>query len=222
MYSYKFDEYVAGKARLEDADASYKDLVAVCSNIRGKKTGDALALLEKASKGEVPILYRKFAKRLAHRKELGGRQGRYPEKSAKLVLSTLKNAIASAKANGLSEDLVVAHAAANKKDSYPRRASKGKRMRAYYETSRIEIVVKETKPATKISDLRKKAAEKKEEPKKAAEARPELPKPAEEKPLQGISKAKSGPAPKPETKPASKSETKPKTKKEATAPKGEN
>lgn len=161
MYSYKFDEHVVGKARLEDVDASYKDLVEVCSNIRNRSSADAISLLEKAASGEMPILYRKYISRLAHRKELCGKPGRYPKKAAGLVLEALKSAIASAKAKGLSEDLIVVHAAANKKDVFPRLAPKGgKRSRSYYETARVEIVVREKRPSKKVE----KKAEKKAEP----------------------------------------------------------
>lgn len=222
MYSYKFNGAAVGKARLEDADASYKDLAEVCSSIRGKKTGDALGLLEKAAAGEIPILYRKYISRLAHRKELGGKPGRYPKKAARLVLGTLKSAIASAKAKGLSEDLTVAHAAANKKDVFPRLSPKGgRRTRSYYETARVEIVVREANPA-------KKPEQKKPEVQKAPAAAP--------KPETQPAGAPQAPAAKPAQKPAEKkpeaahehahphvheSKVEAKAKKKQAAPKGE-
>ncbi|VVB98478.1 50S ribosomal protein L22 [uncultured archaeon] len=177
MYSYKFDDNVVGKARLEDVDASFKDLAEVCSNIRGKDTAKAIVLLEKAATGEMPIRYTSYITKLAHRKELGGKPGRYPKKSAKLVLGTLRSAIASAKAKGLSEDLVVVHAAANKKDVFPRLSPKGgKRTRSYYETARIEIVVREKNPTKKVEKKAEKKAEAKvpapSVPKAAAPAKP--------------------------------------------------
>ena len=153
MYSYKFDDNVVGKARLEDVDASFKDLAEVCNNIRGKDTSKAIALLEKAATGEMPIRYTSYITKLAHRKELGGKPGRYPKKAVKYVLGTLRSAIASAKAKGLSEDLVIIHVAANKKDVFPRLSPKGgKRTRSYYETARIEVVVREKNPTKKVSD----------------------------------------------------------------------
>lgn len=211
MYSYKFGDEETGKARLEGVDASYKDLAAVCSNIRGKSSSDALALLEKASTGDFPILYRKYNKHLAHRKELGGKQGRYPKKSAKIVLGVLKNAIASAKAKSLSEDLIVVHAAANKKNVYPRLSPKGRRSRSYFETARVEIVVKERVPAKKIEKKEVKPAEKAK-----AEAKP---KPLEAEPATNIEAKPAFVTPaakveaKPEAKPAAaRTEAKPKEK----------
>ncbi len=171
MYSYKFDETEVGKARLEDVDASFKDLAEVCSNIRGKKSSDAISLLEKAATGEMPIRYTSYITKLGHRKELGGKPGRYPKKAAKYVLMTLKSAIASAKAKGLSEDLTVVHAAANKKDVFPRLSPKGgKRTRSYYETARVEIVVKETGASKKSEGKPENKGEKKAEQKKPAAA----------------------------------------------------
>lgn len=234
MYSYRFGDDAVGKARLEDADASYKDLAEVCSNIRGRSTAAALSLLEKAAEGEMPILYRKYISGLAHRKELCGRPGRYPKKAAKLVLGTLRSAIASAKAKGLSEDLVVVHAAANKKDVFPRLAPKGgKRSRSYYETARVEIVVREKVPTKKAG---KKPEAKKEEPKVVAPAQAKMEtarkvetKPAalktEAKPAPAAQKAEAKPAPKAETKPAQqaaqKIETAPAPKPESKAQKTE-
>ena len=209
MYSYKFGEYEVGKARVEDVDASYKDLAEVCSNVRGKGTEQALALLNKAATGEMPILYRKYISRLAHRGELGGKPGRYPKKAVKLVLGALISAIASAKAKGLSEDLMVVHAAANKKNVYPRLSPKGgKRSRSYLETARIEVVVAERKPATKVGAKRpaQKTApqpEKKPEIKVEAKTGAGEAKPAETK---GESKPEAKPEPKDEAKAEQKTE----------------
>jgi len=125
-------------------NASTRDLVQVCSSIRGKKALWAVAYLEKAAEGEVAVLYRTHNSKLGHRRELGGRKGRYPEKAARFVLKALKSAMANAKVKGLGEDLTVAFAAANTKDIYPRLASKGRRARSNLVTSRIEIIVKGT------------------------------------------------------------------------------
>lgn len=159
MYSFIFNkDQIYGKALLQDIDASYKDLVEVCSNIKGSKVKDAINFLERVIEGKAAVRYKKYTKKLAHRKELKGKPGRYPKKAAKFVLKALKNAINSAKLKGLSEEqLVIIHAAANKKNIYPRLASKGLRIPSYYETAKVEIIVKE------ISEHKKE--EKKEEKK---------------------------------------------------------
>ena len=140
-YGYKIDEKCA-PAQLYDIDASFKDLAAVCDNIRGMDTDKAVEFLEKAAKKEVPIYYKRWNKKLGHRRELGGKKGRYPVKAVKIVLSVLKNAIANASQKGLW-NTYVAHASANKQSIYPRLQPKGRRIRSDYETSRVEIVLRE-------------------------------------------------------------------------------
>jgi ribosomal protein L22 len=174
-YSSDLEEECA-RARTEGVNASYRDLTQVCSSIRGKKSGWAVSFLEKASVGEVAVLYRSHNKNLGHRRELGGRKGRYPEKAARFVLKTLMSAIANAKVLGFGSDLTVAVASANMKEIYPRMAPKGRRDRSNLVTSRIEIVVKGTKvpkgvsvtaPAKKAEAV--KIAEKAKAPEKTAE-----------------------------------------------------
>ncbi|MBI5051517.1 50S ribosomal protein L22 [Candidatus Micrarchaeota archaeon] len=146
MYSYAIPEEKKehyAMARAEDLEASYKDLTQVCGRLRKKSVKHALSLLEKASNMEIPILFKKFNTKLAHRRELGGSQGRYPQKAAGVVLEVLNSAIANAKVKGLNEDMIIVHILANGKHSYPRMSPKGKRVRHHYATSRIEIVLKE-------------------------------------------------------------------------------
>ena len=50
--------------------------------------------------------------------------------------------MANARIKNLADDLTIEHISANKKDSYPRMASKGRRSRSFLETTRIEIVLK--------------------------------------------------------------------------------
>ena len=166
------------RAQLYDVEASYKDLGEVCANIRGLSSDDAQKLLAKVSKGEFPIWFRKHSKKMGHRSEIGGKKGRYPMKCAKFVLQVLKNAVANANTRGLLGELEVIQAAANKQDSYPRIAPKGRWRRSNYITARIEIVLKEVAEAKpeekekKKAVLQKKAAEKRkvrEEAEKAAE-----------------------------------------------------
>jgi len=188
-------------ARLESVNASYKDLSEVCGRIRNKKTKWALQFLEDAAEGICPVLFRKHNKRLGHRKELGGRKGRYPQKAAGVVLKVLKSAIANGKVKGLGEEYTILSASANKKHTYPRIAPKGRWARSNLETSRVEIILKggdipkgvEVTPPKK-SDEKKKEVKKdekkpvkeeakpKEEKAEAKEEKKEEPKAKEEKP----------------------------------------
>ncbi|MFH1471182.1 MAG: 50S ribosomal protein L22 [Candidatus Micrarchaeota archaeon] len=157
-YSYKGTGAKFAKAQVHDVDASYKDLGAVCDAIRHKGTEQALELLEKVAEGNTPILFRKHNKHLGHRRELGGKKGRYPRKAAKLVLAVLKNAVANASHKGLGDDLIVAHACANKQLILPRMAPKGRSRRSNYETAKIELVVEESLESKKSLDKVKERA----------------------------------------------------------------
>jgi large subunit ribosomal protein L22 len=164
-YSSEIPENCA-TARVEGANASYKDLSEVCGVIRNKKTAWALPFLEKAAEGEVPILFRRHNKNLGHRRELGGRKGRYPQKAARVVPKVLQSAIANGKELGLGEDFTIISVVANKKQTFPRMAPKGRTARSFLETSRVEVVLK-GQPAPKKKE-EKKAEAKKEAPKKEA------------------------------------------------------
>ena len=161
-YSLKVEGNV-GKARLEGVDASFKDLCAVCDNIRHLPVDDAFSLLEMASEGKVPIYYRRHNKKLGHRRELGGKKGRYPKKAAKIVLKVLKAAVASAMQKKVDGELFVLHAAANKKGTYPRLAPKGRRVRSDYELSRVEIIVAGIEEVELDKEDKREGEQKKEE-----------------------------------------------------------
>jgi large subunit ribosomal protein L22 len=153
-------------ARLEGVDASYKDLAQVCGRVRGKDASWAVSFLEKAAKAEIPVLYKRHNKRLGHRRELGGKKGRYPKKAAMIVLKLLKTAVSNGVVKGLGEDYRIVAANANKKYSYPRMAPKGRRARAYYELARLEMVLKPTSEVPKgVEVTPPKEAPKEEKPK---------------------------------------------------------
>ncbi|MBI5159434.1 50S ribosomal protein L22 [Candidatus Micrarchaeota archaeon] len=169
-YAQENKQLKTARAQAYNLDASYKDLSQVCANIKGKMIDDALELLESASEGKRAIKYKKFNKKLGHRRELGGKKGRYPWKAAKMVLKVVQNAQANASFKGLYEALKIVHASANKQATYPRMQSKGRQSRAYYETARVEVVVREMLGAKikkkELSADEKKNLEEKKEAKK--------------------------------------------------------
>lgn len=235
-YSIEFSPEECASARIEGVDASYKDLGEVCGRINGKDAVWALGFLEKASKGEIAVLYKKHNTRMGHRRELGGKKGRYPKKAAKIVLKLLKSAVYNGMIKGLGDKYKIIAASANKKDSYPRVASKGGWMRSDYETARVEIVLKGLEIVPKGVEVKapKKPEEKKPEEKKEApkekpkevpkekpkeEKKPEVKK--EEKPKEEPKKEPEKPKEEPkkeEKKPEAKEEKKPEPKKEAEQP----
>ncbi|MEM0475299.1 MAG: 50S ribosomal protein L22 [Candidatus Norongarragalinales archaeon] len=175
-YSVKLKQEEAKKtasAQFHDADASYKDLTQVCATIRGKKIDEAFRILDEAIALRRAIPYRKFAKGVGHRSELGGRKGRYPRKECKLVKELLRNAVANASHKGLDEKrLVVRHAAAFKQNSFPRyrrfwaspaTVGYGRRpVWSNYETARAEIILEE-REASEGKKKEKNKREKKKE-----------------------------------------------------------
>lgn len=132
----------SAKASVEGVNASYKQLSAVCDNVRGMEVENALNFLENAALGNQIIKFKKHNKRMAHRKELGGQKGRWPKKASKIILQVLKNAKANADAKGLLNPFVY-HIAANKQKKYQRVAPRGKTMMANYETAFVEIILEE-------------------------------------------------------------------------------
>jgi len=175
LYSYqpKENEKIA-KAQLRNINASYKDLANTCSFIRGLNANEALSLLELASKKIIPIPYPRYNKKLGHRKELGGKKGRYPVKSAKIVAKVLRDAIANARFLGLNEDnLYVAYAVANKHRIEKRIAPKGPRRAgkptnpkrgprySNLEYSFVQIILKEREEKEKEKKEKKKEVKEK-------------------------------------------------------------
>ncbi|MBN2121444.1 50S ribosomal protein L22 [Candidatus Micrarchaeota archaeon] len=191
-YSCKIDcEADFAKARVEGVNASFKDLTEVCGNIRRRPAVAAVALLEDAKAGKVPLRYRSHNTRMGHRKELMGQKGRWPMKAAGIVLKCLQSAIANAKEKGLSEELVVSHACANKKNTYMRYSSKGRRNISRMETARVEIVLREKVEGKKkrLEDAKKKKAEAPKKPAKEEAPKAEAAKEANAAPPKAEKKA---------------------------------
>ncbi len=208
-YSYKIKtEADYAKARVEDINASFKDLTEVCYNIRGRPTNVAIHILEDAAAGKIPLRYRSHNTRMAHRKELQGQKGRWPIKCAGIVLKCLQSAVANAKEKGLSEELIVTHASANKKHSYMRYSSKGRRNTSKFETARVEVILREKIEGKKkrIADQKKAVEEKKKadalkkaEKTKKVDVKTKEIKPASETPAKTSQSAKGESAVKPKS-----------------------
>lgn len=174
------------RASLRGINASYKDLCEVCRSVRGKDTDYAIEFLEQAAVGEKAIYFARHNSGKGHRRELGGRTGGWPVKSAKFVLGVVKSAAANAVKLGLGATKV-AHIIANKSDVYPRMSPKGRRIRHDFETAFVEVVLEESQ---------EKAEEKKEAKKPAAESKKqETAKKAEVKANEPASEAKKADAP---------------------------
>jgi ribosomal protein L22 len=155
MKGYSSNPENCAAARIEGVNSSWKDLAEVCARIRGMDADKAVAFLEKAAvkptEGGIPILFKRHCKKLGHRRELGGRKGRYPWKSVRMVLQALQSAMANGRTQGMGDVYTVQAACANKKATFPRLASKGRWARSNLETSRIEIILKGSEVPKKVA-----------------------------------------------------------------------
>ncbi len=181
-YATEFNREEFACARVEDANVSYKDLTQVCGRIRGKNANWAMEFLVKVIEGKAAVLYKQHCKRMGHRRELGGKKGRYPKKASAAVLKVLESAMANGRVRGMGETYEILNAAANRRFNYGRVAAKGRWARSDYETSRIEIILRPLETVPKGVEVKAppKKEEKKPEPKK--EEKKEAPKKTEKKP----------------------------------------
>lgn len=221
----QYSEKQIAKAQQYNIDASYKDLCAVCDNIRGMSAEDGTKYLTAVLEG-FPVQYRRWNKKLGHRRELGGKKGRYPVKAAKYVLGVLSNAIANATSKGLDQ-LIIIHASANKQAIYPRLQSKGRQMRSNYETARVEIILAGKENEELLKQQKQKIEQRAKAKAEAAEMEKKIEKTVDEKTEEVVSEVKEKqkePTEKSEQKqqkPAEKAEKKAKETKKAKAGKPE-
>ncbi len=116
-YAYKpEDETKAAKAMGYEMPISFKHAVEICRVIRGKKIEEAKKILEEVVEMKRPIPFKKYKKKVGHKKGLEKwYAGRYPQKAAKYILKVLRNLEANAEYKGLDKDkLVIVHAQAQK------------------------------------------------------------------------------------------------------------
>lgn len=161
METYAFQkktEKRTARARLTGINASFKDLCEVCRSVRYQETDYAIAFLERAAEGEQAIEMPRHGKGRGHVRQLGGKQGGWPVKSAKIVLGVVKSANANANKLGIGTTKV-AHIIANKEHTFPRMSPKGRRIVHNYETAFVEVVLEEFQK--KAADEKKAAGAKK-------------------------------------------------------------
>ena len=127
---------------------SPKAAVEICHTIRGMKIGEAKTLLEQVIKKRLPIAFRRYKKKVAH-KSMPEKTfaGRYPVKTADRILRLLRELEANAEYKGLDiENLKIIHAVSHrgrKIRAYTPRAF-GKASPSFETLSHVEIVGYET------------------------------------------------------------------------------
>lgn len=152
------------RARLSGVNASFKDLGEVCRAVRYKPTDAAIEYLGNAADKLQAIPMKRHGKGRGHVRSLGGQQGGWPVKSAKIVLGVVQSAAANATKLGIGSTKIV-HIIANKEHTFPRMSPKGRRIVHNFETAFVEVVLEEWQP--------KEDTKKKERAEKKAAAKPQ-------------------------------------------------
>ncbi|MFQ6011090.1 MAG: 50S ribosomal protein L22 [Nitrososphaerales archaeon] len=148
-YSFQgFDPVTHVRASSREVNVSPKFAREVCRAIRGMMLPRARAYLEKVSKLEAAVPYRRYKKKVGHRSSLTDvKVGGFPVKAAKSVLGTLRNLEANAEFKGLDADrIILQHAAASRgrviRDFVPRAFGRGSPN--YHVLVHIELVGRES------------------------------------------------------------------------------
>ena len=148
------------RAKLTGINASFKDLGEVCRAVRYKPTEDAIEYLGNAADKLQAIPMPRHGKGRGHVRQLGGKQGGWPVKSAKIVLGVVESALANANKLGIGSTKI-AHIVANKEHTFPRMSPKGRRILHNFETAFVEVVLEEWQPKQKEEGKKSAKAEKK-------------------------------------------------------------
>lgn len=131
---------------------STKQTIEVCRMIRGKTVDEAKKMLQEVLKFKRVVPYKKFNFDLGHKKGHMG-PGRYPQKAAKMVLTTLKTAEKNAEDKGLNvKRLFIFEIKANKGPGVWRY---GRNLRRRAKRTHLEIVVKEFAEKKQEKDVQK-------------------------------------------------------------------
>jgi len=122
------DESKIAKAMVRDVDMSPKHAMAIAAKLKGMSVERAITLLEKVTKLETPIPFKRHNTGVGHRKGIRkGKIGRYPVKAAGKIIELLKNLQANASFKGLdAEKLKLTHIEAQKGVTRKGRKPKGR------------------------------------------------------------------------------------------------
>ena len=118
---------------------SFKQSVEVCSFIKNMYVNEAKKILERVIEKKMAVPFKRYKADLSHKKIVG--PGRYPEKTSKVLVNLIDNAVANAQFKGLNTSkLFIKHIVANKSGKglhYGRKP--GRKMKR----TNIEIIVEE-------------------------------------------------------------------------------
>jgi large subunit ribosomal protein L22 len=145
MSKYAFQNEISenmAKACAKNLPFSTKHAIEICNFLRSKKVARVKAILERVKELKQPVPFKRFTEGCGHRKG-NMLTGAYPEKAAGFILKVIQSAESNAINKGLnSSNLVVKHICANRGMNQFRQGRKG---RARFKRTHIEIVVEEVK-----------------------------------------------------------------------------
>ena len=168
-YSFKSNKENIVKVVGRDLGISSKQAIEICSFIKNRPIAKARAILESVIEKKMPVPFNRFTEGAGHKKGMAG--GKYPVTASKAFLRLLKTLEANAQNKGLSSELKIIHACAQKA-STPLRY--GRKRRISMKRSHVEIAAEGVEHVKKDDKAKAKAKAKdkpKAEPK--AEAKPE-------------------------------------------------
>jgi large subunit ribosomal protein L22 len=143
-YSIKANPEITAKAIGRELDISPKASVEVCREIRGMMVEDAVKILEEVISQKRPLSFRRYNKKIGHRKGKKFGAGRYPKKTASAILDVLKHAQHNAEYKGLdSDNMRIVHVSSSKGmkvEGYMPRAH-GRSSPFNHEKTNIEVIL---------------------------------------------------------------------------------
>jgi large subunit ribosomal protein L22 len=147
LYSRSFEGDTYARGKVNEIQVSPKHAMEIASFIQNKRTSEVIPYLQQVIEGKKPIPFRRFNRKVAHKRGLSGWDaGRFPKKASRAYIRLLHSVIKNAEYLGLdTENLEIVHAAANRgrafRGIFPRAMGRATPKRR--ETVNIEIVVRE-------------------------------------------------------------------------------
>ncbi|MBW3003313.1 50S ribosomal protein L22 [Candidatus Woesearchaeota archaeon] len=177
-YKYSFKEFDAehmARCVGKDLPISTKHCVEICNFIRHKNLQKAKELLERISKKDMPLKFRRHNKKVGHKPGIG--PGRYPVKACVEINKLLDSVENNAVFKGLDSGSLVIKHISSQRASRPMKYSR--RIRGESKRTHVEIVVEESFKEKKEKE--KKDVKKKETNKENKKEKPQVQMKAEEK-----------------------------------------
>nr|AJS12865.1 LSU ribosomal protein L17e L22p [uncultured archaeon] len=161
-YAFKSDKENIVKVVGRDLGISTKQAIELCSFIKGLELKKARELLEKVMQKKLAVPFKKFTEGAGHKK--GMSSGKYPLNASEHFLALLKALEANAQNKGLSSELKIIHACAQKA---PRQFHYGRKRRIKMKRTHVEIAAEEIE-AKKERETKKDKRAEKNQPEKIA------------------------------------------------------